>query len=73
MSRATSPAKANATTRGGDARKASSTCACTRPGKLRLPDSTATGVIGLLAIALAIALAMGGASGPELPMQVVQP
>ena len=42
---------------------------CTRPSKLRLPESTADTDSLLFWIALAI----GGFSGPELPMQVVQP
>ena len=41
----------------------------TRPGKLRLPESTATGWHG----ACAPRFADRAGSGPELPMQVVQP
>src|SRR5690349_2176869 len=41
----------------------------TRPSKLRLPDSTAE-TLSLLSL---IALPIGSLSGPELPMQVVQP
>src|SRR6202034_903497 len=40
-----------------------------RPSKLRLPDSTAAVTRSFLLIASEI----GGGSGPELPMQVVQP
>jgi hypothetical protein len=40
-----------------------------RPSKLRLPLSTLTATRSPSAIAFAI----GSASGPELPMQVVQP
>ncbi len=41
----------------------------TRPSKLRLPESTAD-TDSLLSW---IALPIGALSGPELPMQVVQP
>src|SRR5207302_6718766 len=57
------------TTSGGDARKFARTSAFTRPSKLRLPDSTAAATRSCSLIALEIS----GASGPELPMQVVQP
>jgi hypothetical protein len=40
-----------------------------RPSKLRLPESTAATV----SLPSSIALLMGSGSGPELPMQVVQP
>src|SRR5262249_2618238 len=40
-----------------------------RPSKLRLPDSTAAATRSLSLMVLEIS----GASGPELPMQVVQP
>jgi hypothetical protein len=40
-----------------------------RPSKLRLPESTAAATRPFSSIAVAI----GSASGPELPMQVVQP
>src|SRR5215510_12451882 len=40
-----------------------------RPSKLRLPESTAAATMSLSLMVLEIA----GASGPELPMQVVQP
>ena len=45
------------------------TSALTRPSKLRLPDSTAAATRSLSLIALEIS----AGSGPELPMQVVQP
>src|SRR5262249_4810218 len=45
------------------------TSALTRPSKLRLPESTAAATRSLSLMALEIS----GASGPELPMQVVQP
>ena len=40
-----------------------------RASKLRLPESTAAATRSFCAIASSIA----GSSGPELPMQVVQP
>jgi hypothetical protein len=40
-----------------------------RPSKLRLPDRTDTAIRSLSLIAFEIS----GWSGPELPMQVVQP
>jgi hypothetical protein len=40
-----------------------------RPSKLRLPDSTETPIRSYSAIVFEI----DGSSGPELPMQVVQP
>src|ERR1700691_2686412 len=45
------------------------TSALTRPSKLRLPDNTAAATRSLSLIAFEIS----GGSGPELPMQVVQP
>src|ERR1700685_1236527 len=45
------------------------TLALTRPSKLRLPDSTAAATRSFLLIASEIS----SGSGPELPMQVVQP
>src|SRR3569833_1075464 len=52
-------------TSGGEARKLASIRGCTRPGKLRLPESTATGSTPLASI--------WGERAPELPIQVVQP
>ena len=42
---------------------------CTRPSKLRLPDRTEA-TESLLSLT---AFEIGALSGPELPMQVVQP
>ena len=42
---------------------------CTRASKLRLPEST----LAATRSALVMASSMTGLSGPELPMQVVQP
>ncbi|MCY1186424.1 hypothetical protein D9M73_272960 [compost metagenome] len=63
------PARAKATTKGGEASQLALTCGCTRPSKLRLPDSTE---LTIRSLALTQS-AMAGGSGPELPMQVVQP
>ena len=63
------PVKAYATTSGGDARYAARTFGCTRPSKLRLPDKTAPTASSCSEIAASSA----SGSGPELPMQVVQP
>ena len=68
-SMSTRPARAKATTSGGDARKAAFTCGLTRPSKLRLPESTAA----TTRPSSSMALVTGSSSGPELPMQVVQP
>ncbi len=54
---------------GGDARKPASSWGWTRPGKLRLPDSTATGRMPRAETACVTA----AGRAPELPMQVVQP
>jgi hypothetical protein len=45
------------------------TSGCTRPSKLRLPESTEQAVISPALTASEIS----GFNGPELPMQVVQP
>ena len=45
------------------------TSGCTRPSKLRLPESTAQAMTSPALTAAEIS----GFSGPELPMQVVQP
>ena len=68
-SMSTRPARAKATTSGGEARNAAFTCGLTRPSKLRLPDSTAATTISLSSMALVT----GASSGPELPMHVVHP
>ena len=68
-SMSTRPARAKATTSGGDIRKLALMFWCTRASKLRLPESTAAATRSFLTIASS----MAGASGPELPMQVVQP
>ena len=63
------PASAYATTSGGEARKLARMLGWMRASKLRLPDSTAAHTRSFLTIASSI----GCASGPALPMQVVQP
>src|ERR1700678_83825 len=63
------PASAYATTRGGEARKFILISGCTRPSKLRLPDSTAAAITSWLLTASEIS----GFNGPEFPMQVVHP
>ena len=63
------PASAYATTSGGEARKFIFTSGCTRPSKLRLPESTEVATISPALMPAEIS----GFSGPELPMQVVQP
>ena len=63
------PAIAYATTSGGEARKFALMFGWMRASKLRLPDSTAAQTRSFSVIASSIA----GSSGPELPMQVVQP
>ena len=68
-STSTRPANANATTSGGEARYEARTSGWIRPSKLRLPDRTAA----TISSSDSIAVATGSASGPELPMQVVQP
>ncbi|HYP52875.1 MAG TPA: hypothetical protein VEQ42_05010 [Pyrinomonadaceae bacterium] len=69
MSMPTRPASAKATTSGGDIRKFARTDWWTRASKLRLPERTlaATRSCSLMTDS------MRGSSGPELPMQVVQP
>src|SRR5258706_10080213 len=57
-----SPANANAITSGGDMMKARSSSGWMRPGKLRLPESTATRLPPFAA-----------GSGPEVPIQMVTP
>ena len=68
-STSTEPAMAYATTSGGEARKLARMFGWMRASKLRLPDSTAAHTRSFLTIASSI----GCASGPALPMQVVQP
>ena len=68
-SMSTRPASANATTSGGDIRKLALTLEWTRASKLRLPLSTLAATRSFLTTASSI----GAGSGPELPMQVVQP
>ena len=68
-SMSTRPASAYATTSGGEARYAARTSGWMRPSKLRLPDRTAA----TTSSSASMALATGSSSGPELPMQVVQP
>ncbi len=63
------PARANATTSGGEASQLALTIGCTRPSKLRLPESTEETIRSLSVIVWPIA----SGRGPELPMQVVQP
>ena len=63
------PASAKATTSGGEARKFIFTSGCTRPSKLRLPDSTEVAITSPCFTAAEIS----GLRGPELPMQVMQP
>src|SRR5271167_1324098 len=63
------PASAYATTNGGEARKFIFISGCTRPSKLRLPDSTEHAMTS----AALTASEISGLRGPELPMQVVQP
>ncbi len=63
------PARAKATTSGGLARYDARARGWIRPSKLRLPDSTAATASSLASMAPA----MASSSGPELPMQVVQP
>jgi hypothetical protein len=66
----TRPASANATTSGGDMRKFALMFWWTRASKLRLPESTDAATRLFFTTASSIA---AGCSGPELPMQVVQP
>src|SRR5690606_17093107 len=68
-STSTVPARAAATTSGGDARKFMRTSGWIRPSKFRLPESTAA----TSSAPSAIASETAGSSEPELPMQVVQP
>ena len=68
-SMSTRPARANATTSGGEARYDARASGWIRPSKFRLPDRTAATTRSWSSTALAI----GGSSGPELPMHVVQP
>src|SRR5687767_15416411 len=63
------PASAKATTSGGDIRKLARTSELIRPSKLRFPESTEQATSPPLAMASEICCG----SGPELPMQVVQP
>ena len=63
------PARAYAMTSGGEVRKFIWHSAWIRPSKLRLPDSTEHTVRSCSVTAALTA----GISGPELPMQVVQP
>ena len=65
----TRPASANATTSGGDMRKLALMFWWTRASKLRLPESTEAATKSFLTTASST----GAGSGPELPMQVVQP
>jgi len=65
----TRPAMANATTRGGDIRKFALMLWWTRASKLRLPESTLAAIRSCLFTNCSTC----GSSGPELPMQVVQP
>jgi hypothetical protein len=69
MSTSTEPAIAYATTRGGEARKLARIFGWMRASKLRFPESTAAQTRSFLTTASSI----GCASGPALPMQVVQP
>src|SRR3954453_14122469 len=63
------PASAYATTSGGDAREFILTSGLMRPSKLRLPLNTETTARSCSLTASEIS----SGSGPELPMQVVQP
>ncbi|MNC92971.1 hypothetical protein D3C83_94980 [compost metagenome] len=63
------PARPNATTSGGLIRKFALMFWWMRASKLRLPDSTAAATMSFLLTASSIC----ESSGPELPMQVVQP
>src|SRR3954463_4053981 len=65
----TLPASAWATTSGGEARELACTSGETRPSKLRLPERTAAATMPFSLIDFDIS----SGSGPELPMQVVQP
>jgi len=65
----TVPARAKATTSGGDIRKFALMFWWTRASKLRLPESTLAATRSFFVMASSSA----GCSGPELPMQVVQP
>jgi hypothetical protein len=65
----TRPASAKATTSGGDIRKLARILWWTRASKLRFPEST---LAATRSLSLRVA-SMRGSSGPELPMQVVQP
>src|SRR4051812_33108052 len=56
-------------TKAGDIIKPKFRSGCTRPGKFRLPDSTATG----LPLPFSIIFRIGSVNEPELPMQVVHP
>ena len=68
-SMSTRPARAKATTSGGDMRKFALMFWWTRASKLRLPESTLAATRSCFTTASSI----GGDNGPELPMQVVQP
>src|ERR1700733_5863774 len=63
------PASAEATTKGGDAKKFILISGCTRPSKLRLPDSPAQATTSPVLTASEIS----GFKGPELPIHVVHP
>ncbi len=65
----TEPARAYATTRGGDARKLSLVKGWIRPSKFLFPESTLDPTRSFDVTASVIS----GFSGPELPIQVVQP
>ncbi|MNC85401.1 hypothetical protein D3C83_09970 [compost metagenome] len=69
MSVSTVPASANATTSGGLIKKFALRLWCTRASKLRLPESTAQAMRSFLTTGSS----SPAASGPALPMQVVQP
>ena len=65
----TRPAMAKATTSGGLIRKFALMLWWTRASKLRLPESTLAATTSFLVTICSTC----GSSGPELPMQVVQP
>ena len=65
----TRPARAKATTSGGDMRKFALMFWWTRASKFRFPESTAAAMTSFFVTASST----GAASGPELPMHVVQP
>ena len=69
MSMSTVPAIAKATTSGGDMRKFALIDWWTRASKLRFPESTDAAMMSWDFTTSS----MPGSSGPELPMQVVQP